>query len=77
MHEFPRWKLILLGLVVLAGFLFSLPNLFPQDPAVQVSANRGSVLDESGNVIRDADALASGQRAELRFGRGSRWVRSE
>ena len=47
MHEFPRWKLILLGLVVLAGFLFSLPNLFPQDPAVQVSANRGSVLDDA------------------------------
>lgn len=47
MLEFPRWKLILLGLIVLFGLLFSLPNLFPQDPAVQISANRGSTLDEA------------------------------
>jgi preprotein translocase subunit SecD len=47
MIDFPRWKLALLGLVLLAGVLYALPNLFPQDLAVQVSANRGAVLDEA------------------------------
>lgn len=35
------------------------------------------VLDEAGHVVRDADAVGSGQRLELRFGRGARWVRGE
>ena len=47
MIDFSRWKLGLLGLVLLAGVLYALPNLFPQDLAVQVSANRGAVLDEA------------------------------
>jgi len=45
MNDFPRWKYILIVVVILAGLLYALPNVFPQDPAVQVSANRGSVVD--------------------------------
>ena len=30
-----------------AGVLFALPNLFGEDPAVQVSAVRGAVIDEA------------------------------
>ena len=30
MLQFPRWKVILVSLVLLAGLLFSLPNLFPR-----------------------------------------------
>ena len=47
MIDFSRWKLALLGVVLLAGVLYALPNLFPQDLAVQVSANRGAVLDDA------------------------------
>ncbi len=47
MNDFPRWKYILIVMVILAGLLYALPNVFPQDPAVQVSANRGSLVDEA------------------------------
>jgi preprotein translocase subunit SecD len=47
MIEYPRWKLVLLGLVMVFGLVYSMPNLFPQDPAVQISANRGSTVDEA------------------------------
>ena len=47
MIEYSRWKLIVLGLVLLAGIVYSVPNLFPQDPAVQISANRGGTVDEA------------------------------
>lgn len=47
MLEFPRWKYVLVALVLIFGVVYSLPNLFPQDPAVQVSANRGGSLDEA------------------------------
>jgi len=43
MLEFARWKYILAALVLLASAFYAMPNLFPQDPAVQISANRGEV----------------------------------
>ena len=49
MLEFPRWKYALILLVVLLSALYALPNLYPQDPSLQISANRGAVLDETLN----------------------------
>ena len=47
MLEYPRWKYILVLTVVLLSLLYALPNLFPQDPAVQISANRGHQVDKA------------------------------
>ena len=41
MLEFPRWKYVLILLVVMFSTLYALPNIYPQDPSVQVTANRG------------------------------------
>lgn len=46
MFDFPKWKFgLVVGLVLLAT-LYSLPNLFPQEPAIQISANRGAIIDD-------------------------------
>ena len=45
MLEFARWKYIVAALVLVIATVYSLPNLFPQDSAVQISANRGNVVD--------------------------------
>ncbi|QCO67967.1 protein translocase subunit SecD [Luteimonas yindakuii] len=47
MLEFPRWKYVLIILVVLVASLYALPNIYPQDPSVQVNATRGVVVDEA------------------------------
>ncbi|MBN8727458.1 MAG: protein translocase subunit SecD [Xanthomonadales bacterium] len=47
MNEFPRWKYALVVVVLLLGVLYGVPNLFVQQPAVQVSANRGAPVDEA------------------------------
>lgn len=47
MLDFPRWKYAFVALVVLFSVVYSVPNLYPQDPAVQINANRGSVVDEA------------------------------
>lgn len=47
MLELPRWKYVLIALILVIGVFYSLPNLYPQDPAVQISANRGSTVDEA------------------------------
>ncbi|HWR96185.1 MAG TPA: protein translocase subunit SecD [Arenimonas sp.] len=45
MLEFPKWKYALIVLVLLASVLYSLPNIYPQEPAVQISVSRGQLED--------------------------------
>ena len=45
MLEYARWKYVLILLVLLVSTLYALPNIYPQDPSVQVTANRGSTVD--------------------------------
>ena len=46
MLEFPRWKYVLVTLVVLIGVLFALPNLFGDDPALQVERKNRAPMDD-------------------------------
>ncbi len=45
MNKFPLWKNLLVLLVLVFGMLFALPNLFPEDPAVQIAARDDSALE--------------------------------
>jgi preprotein translocase subunit SecD len=37
-NRYPLWKYLLLVVVVAIGFVYALPNVFGDDPAIQVSA---------------------------------------
>ncbi|RTZ61171.1 MAG: protein translocase subunit SecD, partial [Gammaproteobacteria bacterium] len=45
MNRYPLWKYLLILAIVIPGFLYALPNLFGEDPAVQVSGQRTSKVD--------------------------------
>ena len=45
MLEYSRWKYLVILLVLALSVVYALPNVYPQDPAVQVTANRGSLVD--------------------------------
>ena len=45
MLEYARWKYIVAAIVLIVATIYSLPNLFPQDAAVQITANRGNTVD--------------------------------
>ena len=60
MLEFPRWKYVVMAIVLLLSALYSLPNLYPKDPAVQVTANRGGKVD-AALVTRVQGVLKSKQ----------------
>jgi preprotein translocase subunit SecD len=47
MLQFPTWKYVVAAIVIALSVFYSLPNLYPQDPAVQIAANRGSTIDDS------------------------------
>ncbi|HIJ32632.1 MAG TPA: hypothetical protein HPP89_14285, partial [Gammaproteobacteria bacterium] len=43
-NQYPLWKYLLLALIVLTAATYALPNLYGEDPAVQISlVERGSV----------------------------------
>jgi preprotein translocase subunit SecD len=48
LNKFPLWKNLLILCVVSFGFIYSAPNFYPADAAVQISGQSGSmVIDES------------------------------
>lgn len=47
MLDFPRWKYALVLILGLVSVMYAVPNVFPQDPAVQVSGNRGAPVDDA------------------------------
>lgn len=46
MNRYPLWKNALVIGIFLLGLIYALPNLYGEDPALQVSAQRGAKLDE-------------------------------
>ena len=46
LNRYPLWKYLLILVVLVVGLIYSLPNLFPADPAIQVSDAQGNMLDE-------------------------------
>ncbi len=48
MNRYPLWKYLVMIAAVLIGLFYTVPNIFPQVPAVQVSTNKTAVkLDAS------------------------------
>ncbi|HEY0310809.1 MAG TPA: protein translocase subunit SecD [Luteimonas sp.] len=45
MLEYGRFKYVLIVVVLLLSVLYALPNVYPQDPSVQITANRGYKVD--------------------------------
>ena len=45
MLEYSRWKYVVILIAVLLSALYALPNIYPQDPSVQISAGRGATVD--------------------------------
>jgi len=47
-NTFPMWKNLVILLVIIFAFTYASPNLFPPDPAIQMSGQSGAmVIDES------------------------------
>ncbi|PAU80903.1 protein translocase subunit SecD [Halovibrio salipaludis] len=61
LNKYPLWKNLLVSAVVLLGIIYALPNLFPDDYAVQISGSSASVsvdetlLDRAQEALDEAD----------------------
>ncbi|MDF1588178.1 MAG: protein translocase subunit SecD [Gammaproteobacteria bacterium] len=68
MNHYPMWKNLLIITIIVIGAVFALPNLFEDDPAVQVSASRNAKVDLA--LMADVEKALQAQsisykRAEL------------
>ena len=57
MNRYPVWKYAILVIALLVGLLYTLPNLFGEAPAVQVSAGKSSVKVDLTTQTRVEEAL--------------------
>lgn len=66
LNRYPLWKTVLVAVVVALGVLYAVPNLYPDDPAIQISHETDAVT--SARLGMATDAL----RAE-----GIEWLETE
>lgn len=45
MNRYPVWKYVLIGVILLIGVIYAIPNFFPSDPAVQLSPKAEQAID--------------------------------
>lgn len=66
LNKFPVWKYLLIVAVLAVGFLYSAPNLYPDDPAIQISGTsiakriEQSDLDRADRALKEAGIEVKG-----------------
>ncbi len=60
MNRYPLWKYILIAILMVAGFLYTVPNFFGESPAVQVSPIKPTVKIDAALLGRVEEALSKG-----------------
>jgi preprotein translocase subunit SecD len=59
MNRYPWWKYLILGIALLIGLVYTLPNFFGEAPAVQVSSGRATLKIDAGLVPRIEQVLTA------------------
>jgi preprotein translocase subunit SecD len=76
MTGYPRWKIALVAVVLVIGIFFALPNLFGEENALQLAADRAAVTEADRTaveqILKDKEITPSGVfleqgRLTLRF----------
>ena len=57
MNRFPLWKYVLIGAIVLAAALYTVPNFYGESPAIQVSSGKVAVKVDNGVLGRVEETL--------------------
>jgi len=65
LNKYPLWKYLLILLVLALGLLYAFPNLYPDDPALQLSTQKAtSVVDQQ--TLQKAELALSKANIELK-----------
>nr|WP_314585813.1 protein translocase subunit SecD [uncultured Pseudomonas sp.] len=80
LNKYPLWKYLLILAVLVVGVIYSVPNLYPDDPALQISASStertvtpadvqrvNAALAQAQLAVKSSDANESGSRVLIRL----------
>ena len=59
MNRYPWWKYLILGIALLVGLVYTLPNLYGEAPAVQISSGKATLKLDAGLVPRIEQVLGT------------------
>ena len=57
LNRYPLWKYLLIVAVLALGLIYATPNLYPDDPAIQISGASSTQTIEEGDLRRIEQAL--------------------
>ena len=57
LNKYPLWKYLLILMVLGVGFIYSAPNLYPDDPAIQLTGTSTALKVEQADIERVSQAL--------------------
>ncbi|WLH51033.1 protein translocase subunit SecD [Pseudomonas tolaasii] len=57
LNKYPLWKYVLILAVLAIGFIYSAPNLYPDDPAIQITGASTSLQVNQADLDRASKAL--------------------
>ena len=73
LNQYPLWKYILLAVVLFFASIYALPNLYGEDPAVQISHRTKSLTEEDKlaveQTLRKKQITIKSTDAEQEIGR--------
>ncbi|HDR1012411.1 TPA: protein translocase subunit SecD [Pasteurella multocida] len=64
LNRYPLWKNLMVILVIAIGVLYSLPNLYGEDPAVQISGTRGQ--EANAQIFSEVQTLLNQNNLETK-----------
>src|SRR5690554_7411631 len=59
LNKYPLWKNLVILIAIVIGVIYALPNLFPDDYAIQITGARSSTQVDSAVLDRAVSALES------------------
>ncbi|TLX61653.1 protein translocase subunit SecD [Stutzerimonas nosocomialis] len=84
LNRFPLWKYLLILAVLAVAFVYSAPNLYPDDPAIQITGSTAALqveqadldrartaLEQAGIAVKSAEQAEQGRGGLLRLERQS------
>lgn len=52
-NKYPLWKNLMLIIIAVVGFIYAIPNLYTENPVVQISSETPVDYDELKNQVED------------------------
>src|SRR6266404_573464 len=57
MNRYLLWKYVVIAVALVIGIVYTLPNFFPEAPAVQVSTSKSNIKGDTSTLQLIEDAL--------------------